>query len=63
MQVVLMLLSSRAGDEEIIDVSISKRVATKNLVDKALKCLCGIAKTKWHIKNSKSLNRVATAIL
>ena len=57
MQVVLMLISTRAGDEEIINVSISKRKATKNLVNKVLKCLCGIAKNKrhlnkWHLKES-----------
>ena len=33
---VVMLLSTRAGDEEVVDVSISKREATKNLVNKTL---------------------------
>ena len=48
-QVVVMLISTQAGDEEIIDVTISKRKAMKNLVNKALKCMHGIAKTTWHL--------------
>ena len=49
MQVMLMLISTRAGDEEIVDVSVSKRKASKNLVNKALKRLRGVTKTKWHL--------------
>ena len=50
-QVVLILISTRAGDQENVDVqvSISKRKAMKNLVAKALKSLRGTAKTKSYL--------------
>ena len=44
-----MLISVRAGDKEIVNVSISKkREAMKSLTDKALKCLRGVANTKRY---------------
>ena len=44
-----MLLSIRAGNEDIVNVDIGKRKTTKNLINKMLKGLSGIAKTKWHL--------------
>ena len=51
-------MNTRAGDEEIINVSISKREITKNLVDQAFKCLRGVAETKWHLRKFEESERV-----
>ena len=57
MQVVLMLISTRAGDEEIVDVSVRKCETPKNLVYETLECLRSVAKTKWHLQKFEKSKR------
>ena len=60
---LFVFLSTLDGNEDIVNIVICKREAMKNLVDKTLKGLCGIVKTKWHLQNSKSLKGVVMAVL
>ena len=52
-----MLISARAGDEEIVNVSKSKWEATKNLIAKALECLRGVVKIIWHLQKFEKSER------
>ena len=47
---LLVFLGIRAGDEDIVNISVCKGEATKNLIDKALERLRSVAKTERHFQ-------------
>ena len=57
MQMLFVFLSTRAGNKDLVNIGIHKRKATNNLVDKMLKGLCGVAKTKWHFQKIQRVRK------
>ena len=54
---VLILIGTRDGDEEIVDVSVRKSETPKTLVDEGLKCLQSVAKTEWYLQKFEKSKR------
>ena len=46
----LLFLSTWAGNKDIVNIAVHKRKTTRDLVNKTLKGLSGVAKTKWHFQ-------------
>ena len=44
-----MLLRCEASNEYIVNVNVHGRNTMKNFVHETLKCLCGVAESKWHL--------------
>ena len=47
----------------MVDIGICKRESMKNLVDKTLKDLHSVVKTKWHLEKLKRPKGVVMAVL
>ena len=52
-QVIKVLFWGGAGNEYVINVDISRWDATEYLIHEALKCLCCISESKWHLDKLK----------
>lgn len=56
-QVLLVLLRSGTGDEDIIYVCITEVQTSEHLVDEPLKGLCCIPQAEWHAAELKQTKR------
>ena len=48
-----VLLMIVAGNEQVINVTVTERKATQYFIDESLKCLRSISETEWHPEEPK----------
>ena len=58
-----MFVFGSAGNQKVIDVSISKVKASKDMVDKPLECLGCIVESEWHTDELKQSKRGSNCCL
>ena len=59
---LLVLLRTRAGHEDVVNVGVREGETTKYLVNKALEGLRSVAKAEWHFKKFESPKGVVIAV-
>jgi hypothetical protein len=52
-QVMLVFLWICTSDEQVVNIGVTERETTQNLIDEALERLCCISQSKWHSKKFK----------